>query len=208
MFSDEPARGIADHIARAAKRKLDLLDAAKHVDDVRSPPGNRLERLRGDRAGQWPIRVNDQWRICFRWESGHAYGVQLVDYHEETVRVSIPIEDVRAGKVDLGDVIDPDRPRPDPVTPGEILLEEFMRPLDLSVRALAAALGVPPNRISQIVRGERAITASTALRLARYFGTSPELWLGLQTNFDLRRASTQEGEAIRRTVHPRTEAAA
>ena len=67
-------------IARMALRKLDMLDAAARIEDLRAPPGNRLEKLRGDREGQWSIRVNDQWRICFRWSEG-AYDVEIVDYH-------------------------------------------------------------------------------------------------------------------------------
>ena len=66
---------------RIALRKLRQLDAAVTLEDLRVPPGNRLERLRGDRAGEWSIRVNDQWRICFRWTGGDAYDVQIVDYH-------------------------------------------------------------------------------------------------------------------------------
>lgn len=121
--------------------------------------------------------------------------------------MSIPIEDVWAGKIDLSDVIDPDQPPLPPVTPGEILLEEFMRPLGLSVRKLAAAIGVPPNRISQILRGERSISASTALRLGRYFNMSPEFWLNMQAHYDLKRAREEEGERVLREVQPRAEAA-
>ncbi len=62
-------------------RKLGLVDAAETLDDLRVPPGNRLEKLKGNRAGQHSIRVNDQWRICFRWKGGNAYDVQIVDYH-------------------------------------------------------------------------------------------------------------------------------
>ncbi len=62
-------------------RKLALVDAAEALDDLRVPPGNRLEKLRGSRAGQHSIRVNDQWRICFRWQDGDAYDVEIVDYH-------------------------------------------------------------------------------------------------------------------------------
>jgi proteic killer suppression protein len=61
-------------------RKLTLLDAAEQLADLRMPPGNRLERLRGDRAGQHSIRVNDQWRLCFRWHEGNAFDVEIVDY--------------------------------------------------------------------------------------------------------------------------------
>ena len=62
-------------------RKLGLIDAAEQLEDLRVPPGNRLEKLKGDRAGQHSIRVNDQWRICFRWKDGNAYDVEIVDYH-------------------------------------------------------------------------------------------------------------------------------
>jgi proteic killer suppression protein len=62
-------------------RKLGHVDAAVRLDDLRLPPGNRLEKLHGDRAGQHSIRINDQWRICFRWIDGHAHDVELVDYH-------------------------------------------------------------------------------------------------------------------------------
>jgi proteic killer suppression protein len=64
-----------------ALRKLRMLDAAMRLSDLRVPPGNRLERLRGKRAGQHSIRINDQWRVCFRWHEGDAYDVEIVDYH-------------------------------------------------------------------------------------------------------------------------------
>ena len=64
-----------------ALRKLRMLDAATRLDDLRVPPGNRLEALKGDRAGQFSIRINDQWRVCFRWQDGHAYDVEIADYH-------------------------------------------------------------------------------------------------------------------------------
>ena len=64
-----------------ALRKLDMVDAATKVEDLRSPPGNRLEALKGDRKGQWSIRINQQWRICFRWTSDGPIDVGIVDYH-------------------------------------------------------------------------------------------------------------------------------
>ncbi len=73
----------------------------------------------------------------------------------------------------------------EPVTPGEILNEEFLRPMSLSQNKLARDLGVPPRRINEIVHGKRRITADTALRLAKYFKMSPEFWLGLQTDYEL-----------------------
>jgi antitoxin HigA-1 len=80
--------------------------------------------------------------------------------------------------------------------PGEVLREDYLKPLGLSARALAAALYVPSNRISEIVRERRDVTADTAWRLARYFGTTPEFWLNLQMQFDLGRASGREIERI------------
>ena len=68
-------------LSEAALRKLRMLDAAEELADLRVPPGNRLERLKDDRAGQYSIRINDQWRICFRFEGGNAYDVEIVDCH-------------------------------------------------------------------------------------------------------------------------------
>lgn len=74
-----PRRWLA--IRTVAERKLAQLDAAADLSFLRAPPGNHLERLKGDRAGRWSIRINDQWRICFRWEDGDATDVEIVDYH-------------------------------------------------------------------------------------------------------------------------------
>jgi addiction module HigA family antidote len=89
------------------------------------------------------------------------------------------------------------------VHPGEVLLEEFLRPLGLSQNRLARALDVPPRRINEIALGKRAITADTALRLARYFGTSERFWLGLQMDFDLENARLSLGERLEREITPR-----
>lgn len=91
----------------------------------------------------------------------------------------------------------------DPIPPGEILYEEFMQPLGISMNALARDLDVPPNRISEIVNGKRAVTADTALRLARYFGTGAELWLNLQTDYELRIARRAHGAEIDTRVRSR-----
>lgn len=89
----------------------------------------------------------------------------------------------------------------DPIHPGEILFAEFMKPLGISINRLAREIAVPPGRVSAIVNGKRAVTADTALRLAKYFGVSPELWLGLQAEFDLRIARRTVGPEIDRRVH-------
>ena len=87
-----------------------------------------------------------------------------------------------------------------PVHPGEVLREEFLEPMGLSQSKVALAIGVPPRRINEIVLGKRGITADTALRLAKFFGTSAELWLGLQKDYELDVAVDTSGEAIEREV--------
>lgn len=81
VWRREFVRRLGPDVQRAAYRKLMLLHGARRIDDLRNPPGNRLEALRGDRAGQFSIRVNDQWRICFRWLDDAAHDVELTDYH-------------------------------------------------------------------------------------------------------------------------------
>jgi addiction module HigA family antidote len=87
--------------------------------------------------------------------------------------------------------------------PGEVLFEEFLEPLDMSVNALAMALRVPATRIGAIVKGERSVTADTALRLARFFDMSPEFWMSLQAMHDLTKARLENGAAIEHDVRPR-----
>lgn len=90
-FRDPEAERISDrgrsrklpaNIHRVALRKLRQIDAATRLETLAVPPGNRLERLRGDRAGQCSVRINDQWRVCFVWRDGDAYDVEIVDYHD------------------------------------------------------------------------------------------------------------------------------
>ena len=81
-----------------------------------------------------------------------------------------------------------------PIHPGEVLLEEFLKPMGISQYRLAQAIHVPPRRINEIVHGKRGISADTAIRLSRYFGTSAELWLGLQADYDLERAREEMGD--------------
>ena len=81
LFNDESSRRLPMQIQRVARRKLLLLDKARSLNDLRSPYGNHLEALKGDRKGQHCIRVNDQWRICFRWQGEDVFDVEIVDYH-------------------------------------------------------------------------------------------------------------------------------
>ncbi|RMD87173.1 MAG: addiction module antidote protein, HigA family [Alphaproteobacteria bacterium] len=115
--------------------------------------------------------------------------------------MSIRREDLDAGRVDFADMIS--GRRLPPVHPGEILREEFLLPLGLSVYALAQAIKVPRSRLNDIVRGRRAVSADTALRLARYFGTSADFWLGLQARYDLDLAGRSLRRKIEREVSPR-----
>ncbi len=81
IWAGEVSRKLPQDIQRAALRKMEILNAAVDVTDLRTPPGNRLEALKRDRAGQYSIRINDQWRICFVWREANAHDVEIVDYH-------------------------------------------------------------------------------------------------------------------------------
>ena len=164
------------NIERAARRKLEMLDAATTLGDLRALHGNRLEELVGNRKGQHSIRINDQFRICFVWRAGNAELVEIVDYHSG-------IADMAKLKL---------------VHPGEILQEEFLKPLGVSQYRLANDIGVPPRRINEIVLGKRGITADTALRLGRYFGTSPQFWMNLQARYDLEMQSDLIGNQLQK----------
>ena len=94
------------------------------------------------------------------------------------------------------------RKRISPIHPGEILLEEFLKPMDLSQNRLAMDIHVPARRINEIVQGKRRITADTALRLGRFFGNSPQFWLGLQMDYDLDVAEDNLKDRLNREVHP------
>ena len=81
LFSRKGSRRLLEAVQRIALRKLAIIDAADALKDLALPPGNRLEKLSGDRAGQYSIRINDQWRVCFRWTNGDAHDVEIADYH-------------------------------------------------------------------------------------------------------------------------------
>jgi len=81
VFRREGSRRLPPALLRHAQRKLAILDGAETLQDLRVPPGNRLERLKGNREGRYSIRINDQWRVCFKWSEGNADEVEIVDYH-------------------------------------------------------------------------------------------------------------------------------
>jgi toxin HigB-1 len=82
VFGGYAVKALPNQIQDRARAKLFAVDAARRLDDLRSPPGNRIEALHGDRRGQYSIRINNQWRICFEWREGAAWNVEIVDYHE------------------------------------------------------------------------------------------------------------------------------
>jgi addiction module HigA family antidote len=174
-------------VAGVAKRKLDQLDSATSLRDLAALPGNRLEALAGDRMGQYSIRVNEQWRICFRWKDGKADDVEIVVYHG---RGGEYMASRKAKKIP-------------PMHPGETIREDVLKPLGLSVNRLAMDLHVPVTRMSEIVNSRRSITADTALRLARYLGTSAQFWLNLQAKYDLEIAEDELAARIENEVRPR-----
>ncbi len=114
--------------------------------------------------------------------------------------MSITREDLDSGRIDLKDVTT--GKRIPPAHPGEILRDDFLEPIGVSVYALAKAIKVPRSRINDIVLGRRAVTADTALRLARYFGTTPELWINLQAHYDLEVAKERSRRRIEKEVAP------
>ena len=81
IYQRQPSRKLPADIQQVALRKLRIINNAFSINDLRVPPANHLEKLIGERAGQWSIRINDQWRVCFRFENGDAYDVEIVDYH-------------------------------------------------------------------------------------------------------------------------------
>lgn len=81
VWRGEVVMGLPYDLQQRARRKLRMLNSAETLVDLAVPPGNRLEPMRGDRAGQYSIRINDQWRVCFRWREGDSYDVEIVDYH-------------------------------------------------------------------------------------------------------------------------------
>ena len=150
---------------RAAMRKLAMLDAAENLADLLIPPGNRLEKLAGDRAANTA-------------SASTGSGASASNGPTQVQRTSRSSTATREGSVTSEVIMDR-------VPPGEILLEEFLLPLGVSQYRLAKAISVPARRINEIVHGQRRISADTALRLSRFFGTSERFWLNLQARYDL-----------------------
>jgi addiction module HigA family antidote len=141
---------------------LKAIDVAAEIGDLLIPAGNRLELLKGNQAERHSIRINDQYRVTLRR-----------GMHTKSVSRTI--------------IRDPSWLGP-PVSPGEMLLEEFLKPMGLGQTEAARLLGISLNRLNEIVLGKRSIIADTALRLARLFKMSPQFWMRLQADWDLQQA--------------------
>jgi addiction module HigA family antidote len=118
--------------------------------------------------------------------------------------MTIPRSDL--DHIDFSDIEDPEAPRVGPIHPGEILRVDWLEPMGITPYRAAMDIGVPPNRLTTILAGDRAITADTAMRLAQYFGNSAEFWLGLQLAYDLESERLAHGEEIARVVKRRNAA--
>ena len=169
LWYEERSRRIPASLHKAALKKLQILNAAGALSDLALPPGNRLERLKGDREGEHSIRINEQYRVCFEWREGSACRVEITDYHRGEKTMAQRKQKTVAAH------------------PGEILRTEFIEPMGITAYQLAKALHFPG--IYEIVREQRAISADVALRLGKYFGMTPQFWMNLQTDYDLRRAA-------------------
>jgi antitoxin HigA-1 len=177
IWSGRRSRKLPGDIQNVALRKLRLLNQARTLGDLRVPPGNRLEALRADRQGS--IRSGSMIN-----GASALYGMR------EDRRMSKSSTITSRG----GLLTNPH--------PGEILLEDFLKPMGLSQNALARAVHVAPRRINEIVLGKRDVTADTDLRLARYFGLSEGFFLGLQMDFDLMQRRREIDRDLK-TIRPR-----
>ena len=177
IWSGRQSRRLPPDIQPVALRKLRLLNQARVLNDLRVPPGNRLEALKADRQGQ------------HSQGSTIAGGSVLSGTREDQLVSKSSITTAKAALL----------PNPHP---GEILLEDFLKPLELSQNALARAVHVPPRRINEVVLGKRDVTADTDLRLARYFGLSEGFFLGLQMDYDLMQRR-REIDSDLKSIRPR-----
>jgi addiction module HigA family antidote len=179
VYEGRVPKKLPADILSAARRKLRYLDSAETLNDLKCPPGNKLHPLVGDEGGA--ACHLDQWKIPTLLPVGQPGRLRGRDN-----RLSLN-SNMKAKTLPN-------------IHPGEILLEDFLKPAGISQYRLAKAIGIPESRISQIVNGARSVTADTALRFSKFFGTTPKVWLNLQNAFDLEeaeKAKHKEFEQIR-----------
>ncbi len=165
IFNRQFSTEFPPEIQRNALIKMRMWNRVFSSVDLKAPPNNKFSLMRNERKGKFSVSVGDKWILCFSVSNGDFYDLELIsregiNSNNEKVRFT-------------------------PVHPGEILEKEFLIPLLLSQNKLANSLGVPPRRINEIILRKRKITADTAIRLGKYFNTSPEFWLGLQADYEL-----------------------
>ena len=176
------ARGLLPTVLFAvAARKLDAIDAATSIDQLRIPPSIRLEALKGDRAGQHSIRINEEYRICFTC-SGTKPPMSRSWTTTEPVVLTV-YKTSHQGVPTMSALLVPTHRRP--TTPGEMLLEEFLKPLKISQTDFAKQIRVSQPRLNEIIKGKRTVTPDTAMRLERALGMKAQFWLNLQMIVDL-----------------------
>ncbi|MFZ3137673.1 MAG: HigA family addiction module antitoxin [Thermodesulfovibrionales bacterium] len=170
---------INTNLHNLARRKLRMIAAAVTLETLRVPPNNRLEALKGDRKGQWSIRINDQWRICFEWQNESAYNVEITIIIKRSAKMR-HLKNIH---------------------PGEVLQEEFLVPMGISVYRIAKETGLSPTRLGQIIRGNRGITVETAIKIGRFLNTGPEFWMNLQSLYDIEEAKRRYSKEVK-TIYP------
>jgi addiction module HigA family antidote len=185
LLERRQARGFPPNLANAARRRIVALADADNLNDLQVLRGHRLEALKGDRKGQFSIRINDQWRICFRWAT------ELPKMSRSSTTTDEVVEGVKLP----------------PIHPGEFLREDFLVPLKMSTEELGKACGVPRESLEALVQEKALLTGEIALRLARYFGNSPEFWMNVQARYEIEKAE-DEFEAEIAQITPRSLAAA
>jgi antitoxin HigA-1 len=173
-----------------AKQRMAELHAATSLDDLGKLNSVGLHKLKGPLSDFWSVDVNGRWRIIFKFRDGDAYEVEITDTHRSSWCMYAMDTEIFEfpGGVEVS-----------PVPPGRTLAAELAA-RGLTANGLALKLRVPANRMSDIVRGRRAISPETALRLGRYFGTSAQFWMNLQANYDLAIARQELGAIVEREV--------
>ena len=180
FVEDMRSRNIPSDLESRLFRKLQMIDDATTDQDLRVPPSNHFEKLRGNLAGFHSIRVNKQWRLIFRWDGSRGEADRRLSRR--------PQLQVRRTMLTT---------KRKPATVGEILIEEFMQPMGLTQAALAEAMGVQRKHVNELCNDRRNVTAATALILARVFGNSPDFWLNVQRRSDLWEAMNRPRERER-----------
>jgi antitoxin HigA-1 len=200
VFAGHSVRTLPNQIQGRARAKLLAVDAAKQLDDLRLRRAIGSKRCTAIGAGNAASALT----INGGYASNGAkvrHGTSRSRTITEDEAMSIKREDLDAGRIDFSDVSTGKRlPL---IHPGEILRDDFLQPMKISVYTLAQAIKVPRSRINDVVLGRRGITADTAFRLARYFGTTPDFWINLQARYDLDAADRKLRRRIEREVTPR-----